>query len=102
MRSRPMDKQCKGCLIVNTVVELAPHDDESEKVVNEILRKIERAFYDCLRKAVGLGEISEGKDIKALSRYLASSTHGLLVTGKSKADREELEDIVKVVLSALE
>lgn len=102
MISRPMDKQCKGCLIVNTVVELAPHDDESAKVVNEILRKIEMAFYDCLIKAVELGEISKEKDIKALSRYLASSTHGLLVTGKSKADREELEDIVKVVLKVLE
>ena len=101
MISRPMDKQCKGCLIVNTVVELAPHDDESAKVVNVILRKIEKAFYDCLKKAVELGEISRDKDIKALSRYLASSTHGILVTGKSKASREELEDIVKVVLETL-
>ena len=96
-----MDKQCRGCLIVNTVVELAPHDDESARVVNAILQKIEKAFYDCLNKALEMGEISEKKDIKALSRYLASSTHGMLVTGKSKATREELEDIVKVVLESL-
>ena len=102
MISLPMDKQCKGCLIVNTVVELAPHDDESARVVNTILKKIEKSFYNCLAKAVEMGEISEKKDIKALSRYLASSTHGILVTGKSKASKEDLEDIVKVVLLVLE
>jgi len=99
--SKPMDKQCKGCLIVNTVVELAPHDDESARIVKVILKKIEKAFYDCLKKAVESGEISKEKDIKALSRYLASSTHGLLVTGKSNASKEELKDIVKVVISTL-
>lgn len=99
--SRPMDKQCKGCLIVNTVVELAPHDEESARVVHTILQKIEKAFYNCLKKAVEIGEISREKDIKALCRYLASSTHGLLVTGKSRATKEELEDIVKVVLESL-
>ncbi|MGI9535039.1 MAG: TetR/AcrR family transcriptional regulator [Thermodesulfobacteriota bacterium] len=102
MISRPVNKQCKGCFIVNTVVELAPHDEESASIVNAILQKIERAFFNCLNKAVEFGEISGEKDIKALSRYLASSTHGLLVTGKSKAGKEELEDIVKVVLSTLE
>ena len=99
---RPIDKQCRGCLIVNTVVELSLHDDESVGVVNEILQKIEKAFYNCVKKATEVGEISKEKDIKALSRYLASSTHGLLVTGKSKVSREELEDIVKLVLKVLE
>ena len=42
---RPMDKKCIGCLVVNSVVELAPHDKEAEKVVKTILNEIEAAFF---------------------------------------------------------
>lgn len=98
---RPMDKKCIGCLVVNSVVELAPHDREAEKIVKSILNKIESAFYDCLKRAKDLGEISKDKNIKALSRYLVSSTHGLLITGKANATKEEMKDIVEVILSTL-
>ncbi len=48
-----------------------------------------------------MGEIENNKDIKALSRYLASSTHGLLVTGKSNASQEEMQDVVNVIFESL-
>lgn len=99
--SRPMDKQCKGCLIINTVVELANHDDESAKVVKNIISKIERAFYNSLKKAQELGEISSEINIEALASYYASSTHGLLVTGKAAATRKQMENIVDVILTTL-
>ena len=51
--------------------------------------------------AQDLGEIDSSKDIKALSRYFASSTHGLLVTGKSNASKEEMQDIVNVIFESL-
>ncbi len=38
--SRPSEKKCRGCLIVNTVVELSPHDDETKVIVNIIMNKI--------------------------------------------------------------
>ena len=99
--NRPMDKRCNGCLIVNTVVELAPHDNQTARVVKNILKKIEAAFYDCLERAVEMGEISPDTNIEALSRYFASSTHGVLVTGKTKASKKEMDDIVNVILSTL-
>ena len=101
MIDRPYDKQCIGCLVVNTVVELAPHDELAAEVVNGILNNIEKAFYDCLLKAQALGEISGESNIKALASYFASSTHGLLVTGKSAAGRNQMKDIVDVILSTL-
>ena len=101
MISRPYDKQCIGCLVVNTVVELTPHDEQAAEVVNGILKNIEKAFYDCLLKAQVLGQISGESNIKALASYFASSTHGLLVTGKSAAGRQQMKDIVDVILSTL-
>ncbi|NIT14058.1 MAG: hypothetical protein GTN99_07445 [Candidatus Dadabacteria bacterium] len=70
-------------------------------MVNGILKKIERAFYDCLQKAKECGEISDESNIRALASYFASSTHGLLVTGKSDASTQEMKDIVDVILSTL-
>jgi len=99
--TRPNDKKCKGCLIVNTVVELAPHDNETSDILRQIMQKIELSFYNCLKKAQEQREIPENKDIKALSRYFASSTHGLLVTGKSNASRDEMQDVVKIIFDSL-
>ena len=63
--------------------------------------KLKPLFFDCLHRAKNLGEISKGKDIKALSRYFSSSTHGLLITGKANATKEEMKDIVDLILSTL-
>jgi len=101
MIKRPYDKRCMGCFVVNSVVELAPHDEQTAELVNGILKNIEAAFYDCLKKAQELGEISQESNIKALASYFASCTHGLLVTGKSDASTQEMKDIVDVILSTL-
>ena len=98
---RPADKKCRGCLVVNSVVELSPHDDETADIVKNIMKKIESSFYNCLLNAQRKGEIPENKDIKALSRYFASSTHGLLVTGKANASQEELQDVVDIIFESL-
>lgn len=94
--------QNKGCLISNTVVELAPHDDEAADVVTGILEKIQSAFLNCLNKAVKLGELPPKTNTHILSSFLATSTHGLIVTGKSAIDRSQLKDVVGVIISTLE
>jgi len=94
--------QNKGCLISNTVVELAPHDDEAADVVTGILEKIQSAFLNCLNKAVKLGELPPKTNTHILSSFLATSTHGLIVTGKSAIDRGQLKDVVGVIISTLE
>lgn len=101
MVNRPAGKKSMGCLIVNTVVELAPHDKEAAEVVNGVLKSIENAFFKCLKKAQDLGEVSSDANISALASYYSSSTHGLLVTCKSEAPKKQMQDIVEVILSTL-
>lgn len=97
----PSDKKTRGCLISNTVVELAPHDEEIADTVRIILERIQNAFLHCLDKAVELGELPEDTDTKALSHFLATSTHGLIVTGKSAVDNKQVKNVVDVILSTL-
>lgn len=97
----PRDRKIRGCLISNTVVELAPHDEKVAEVVRGILEKIQKAFLKCLNKAVETGELPDDTDTVVLSHFLATSTHGLIVTGKSASDRGQLKEVVNVILSAI-
>lgn len=97
----PPDRRSKGCLISNTVVELAPHDEEVAGVVKGIMKKIQTAFQNCLERAVEAGELPETTNTRVLSNFLATSTHGLIVTGKSIPDKKQLKDVVDVIVSTL-
>lgn len=99
--STPSEKKSLGCLLSNTVVELAPHDREIADVVNGIMNRIEEAFRYCLERAVINKELPEDTDIGALSLYLATCTHGLIVTGKSSPDQERMKAIVEIIMTKL-
>lgn len=100
--STPDGGRSRGCLISNTVVELAPHDEAVAEVVRSLMRKIQSAFLKCLNSAVQKGELPESTNTQVLSNFLATSTHGLIVTGKSTKDKKQLNDVVQVILSTLE
>lgn len=97
----PSDRKTRGCLISNTVVELAPHDKKVADTVRTVLERIQTAFLNCLDKAVERGELPKDTNTKVLSQFLATSTHGLIVTGKSALNPKEVKDVVDVILSTL-
>ena len=51
--------------------------------------------------SVQLRELPAGTDTKVLSRFFATTTHGLMVVGKSDIHRKHLKDVVEVIISAL-
>lgn len=97
----PSTKKTRGCLISNTVVELAPHDEKIADTLRIIMERIESAFLNCLNRAVEKSELPKNTDTKVLARFLATSTHGLLVTGKSVQNPKAGKDVVDVILSTL-
>jgi len=97
----PPTKKTRGCLISNTVVELAPHDEKIADTLRIIMERIESAFLNCLNRAVEKSELPKNTDTKVLARFLATSTHGLLVTGKSVQNPKSGKDVVDVILSTL-
>jgi len=53
-------------------------------------------------RAQRAGEIDRARDARALARFLTSSAQGLSVMAKTFPERAVLEDIVTVVLAAVE
>jgi TetR/AcrR family transcriptional repressor of nem operon len=92
---------CCGCLVTNSIVELAPHDEEVAEVVRSALNRVEKAFKDAVDLAIESGEISADTDARAMARFLNNTLHGMVVMGKASASKAALKDVVKIALSKL-
>lgn len=92
----------RGCLMVNSAVELAPFDDDVREQVGAHVDRLEQAFLVALREARNAGQIAKGARVKGLARFLASASQGLMVTGKAVPDRKRLEDIVSSTMAVLQ
>ena len=91
----------KGCFMVNSAVELAPHDPEVARIVKANMEDIEEAFYQLIRKGQQQGEIPPKHDARALARFLFNTMSGLRVAAKAGAGRGVYEDVVNLSLSVL-
>jgi TetR/AcrR family transcriptional regulator, transcriptional repressor for nem operon len=96
------DNPRRGCMMVNTAIELAPHDPEIERRVKESLGNNEEHFYRALTVAQERGELNRDRDARALARFLNSTLQGLQVTAKANPDRATLGDIINTALSVLD
>lgn len=98
----PEAHQRRGCLLVNSAVELAPHDPATARLVVAYQRATERLFRRGLELAQARGEVAAGRDVRALARYLVSALQGLRVMAKADPNRAVLRDVVSVALAALD
>jgi TetR/AcrR family transcriptional repressor of nem operon len=93
----------KGCFMVNTTTELAIHDNEIAKIVNDNRNEIQHFFFEAIQRGQKNGTISKDKDALALSRFIFNSYSGIRVSARSSGiDKATLDDIVKVTLSVLD
>jgi TetR/AcrR family transcriptional regulator, transcriptional repressor for nem operon len=92
----------RGCLVTNSAAELASRDRGAATRVGGVLTKIEAAFQRAVVRAQNAGEIDASRNSRALARFLTSSAQGLSVMAKTFPERAVLEDIVKVILAALD
>ncbi|MEM9006865.1 MAG: TetR/AcrR family transcriptional regulator [Cyanobacteria bacterium P01_F01_bin.86] len=95
------DPHQRGCMITNSIIELAAHDPEVATSLHRGLRLVEDAFYRALGRAQDKGEIAPHRDLRSLSQYLTSSLQGLRVTAKVNHDREALRQVAQLILQVL-
>ncbi len=90
-----------GCLVVNSVIELAPRDPE----IAALLRRDQERRLEALRVAfeegMRAGEIDAGKDPLALAHFVVATIGGMRVAARGGADRVTLEAIATTALGAI-
>jgi TetR/AcrR family transcriptional repressor of nem operon len=91
----------RGCFVVNTAVELAPHDPLAARRVRANWDFVEIALTSALMRAQAQGELAEDRDPRALGRFLLVLMQGLRVMGKAEAEPDRLRDAAAQALAVL-
>src|ERR1700733_8730194 len=93
------DKQHKGCFLINSAVETAPHDKETNAIVCQNDQELENAFCEVVKRGQASGEIAGKQEPRALARFLFNNIVGIQVTGKSATDKAAFDDIIRLTMS---
>jgi TetR/AcrR family transcriptional repressor of nem operon len=96
------DPQRRGCLIVNTVMELSPHEKEIAGTLRRVLKMIEDTFFHVLTRAQQQGELHDDKDPRVLAGFLATMMQGAIVMIKAGASGDMVRQTVETALSTLD
>ncbi|MDX2160333.1 MAG: TetR family transcriptional regulator [bacterium] len=95
------DTKRKGCFVVNTIIELAPHDKALHHRVQAILASGEASFERTIRRGQQDGSINAAADAIQMARLLNNTVQGMRVLGKVNPDRAMLHDVAAAALNAL-
>lgn len=96
------DDERRGCFIVNTMLELAPHDPEITRYVTRVIKEAEASLERIIRRGQQRGEVSPAKDATALARFLLHVAFGLRVMARVNPRRSEMDAAARFALSALD
>jgi TetR/AcrR family transcriptional repressor of nem operon len=92
----------KGCLMVNTMVELAPHDAEVRALSQAHARALEGKLASRLTLAQRKGEMSKSKDPVALAHFFYHTVLGLGVAARAFGGGDSLRTTANLALSVLD
>jgi TetR/AcrR family transcriptional repressor of nem operon len=96
------DKVGKGCLMVNTLLELATEDEDICVKITEYLNRIEHHFYLSLENARLQGELKPDTDSDGLAKMLMTGIWGLRVMSTTRPDPIIYSGIISHLLASLE
>jgi TetR/AcrR family transcriptional regulator, transcriptional repressor for nem operon len=96
------DKNRKGCMLVNSALEMAPHDPEFRQVVADVLVKLEAYFRRCVSAGQQSGEISSAQPAEDFARLLLAVLLGIRVLARSRPEPALLEGLLRPMLASLD
>jgi TetR/AcrR family transcriptional regulator, transcriptional repressor for nem operon len=96
------DGKPRGCLIVNTAVELTLHSKEIADRIRKSFSKTEALIYELLLQGQIRGELSDQHDLKKLAQFIHNSFIGIRVLVKTTDDKEKLHSIIDSTLAVLD
>ena len=89
----------RACFLINTTMELVPHNEEVAAFVKEHYQYVEDAMTHGVERCVERGEIKTDNP-RALARVFLSVALGMGVYSKSGHPRTTLEDIANMSVTA--
>lgn len=91
----------RGCMLLNSVTELAGHDPHLCAIGKAARERMERFFADRLAEASEAGELGPGRYLPSLAVFLSNTFFGLRATAKLSPPPGQLESVVETTLALL-
>ncbi|EPC8418367.1 TetR/AcrR family transcriptional regulator [Bacillus wiedmannii] len=91
----------KGCFCINTMVELAPHDERFEILTREHQMYLAVIFQKTIERGIQSGELEVNTDAKSLAQALIVALIGLTVMMKSRPQRSFVDNVIAATLTLL-
>lgn len=89
------DGRSEGCLLVNTALELSPHDEEVSAIVENCFESMEQFFREQLEQAQAIGDVPSDLSPDQTAKTLLSLIVSLRVFSRSRRDPALFKSIAK-------
>jgi TetR/AcrR family transcriptional regulator, transcriptional repressor for nem operon len=91
----------KGCFVVNTALEVAPHDADFRDLVTNVFDQIEKYLRDCIVSGQSDGTIRTKLPAADLARLFLGTMLGIRVLARTSSERELLTGVVRPLFALL-
>ncbi|WP_433246347.1 TetR/AcrR family transcriptional regulator [Actinomadura nitritigenes] len=90
-----------GCLVVNTMIEMAPRDEDVAGHLRRDQEKRLAALRGAIEAGQRSGEIDAGRDADALAHFVVAAIAGMRVAARGGADGRTLRAIADTAMAAI-
>jgi TetR/AcrR family transcriptional repressor of nem operon len=96
------DQRRRGCMLVNSAIESAPHDAEFLDIVAAFLNEVERFFLRCVTNGQRDRTITKAHSAEDLSKSLLGILLGIRVLARVRPERKLLEGLLRPMFGLLD
>jgi TetR/AcrR family transcriptional repressor of nem operon len=96
------DRRRKGCMLVNSALEVAPHDTEFRGIIAAVLTRIEMFFLKCIEAGQAERTITCSLPAQNIAHHLLGLLMGVRVLARVRPDRALLEGALAPALALLD
>ncbi len=91
----------RGCMMVNSILELADVDSELSQHAANRLGEVESRFQRCFELAQSLGQLEKTYSPEYLAKMVMTLNQGLRVSSRKNVSVQELSNVVATTLGLL-
>ena len=95
------DETRRGCLMVNTAIELAHRDKDAAEKLQSSFGYIKKLFAHALERAEAAGQLRENSNIEELAITLVTQFSGMVILAKTGASMSDLQAVADQAYRAL-